>query len=403
MADIKPKEVIEPKDLSWAEAQLMGDATTKSPLWLAKGAPLGQTFRVLWRYVPVRAVFVLLALAAASYFFFTTRGIWITFLLALLTALLAQPLVHFSRLHLRTRWPGVALFVLGLFMLLGLFSALIVGLVGQLSSFVGELPELIDTATALSTQFPGYLQRLALPAQLTDIISTSYQSLGGALNRLSERLLMRLQSLVTSGQVVGGVSVVVGDTVQFFAYLAMTLYLIVDLPKVQRSFRNAVPLPYQGVASDLGGKLEHAVAGYFRGQLVVALFVGVVVGIGLAILGVPLALALGFLSAVFNLVPYLGVVISIVPALLLASGISFWHVVGVLALFTVANQLETHLLSPLILGRSTRLHPVTVIMAILLGAGLFGLLGAVFAVPAAAFAKLVYEDYYLDSRLYQQG
>ena len=300
MADIKPKEVTEPKDLSWAEAQLMGDATTKSPLWLAKGAPLGQTFRVLWRYVPIRAVIVLLALVAASYFFFTTRGIWITFLLALLTALLAQPLVHFSRLHLRTRWPGVALFVLGLFMLVGLFSALIVGLVGQLSSFVGELPDLIDTATALSTQFPGYLQRLALPSQLTDIITTSYQSLGGALNRLSERLLMRLQGLLTSGQVVGGVSVVVGDTVQFFAYLAMTLYLIADLPKVQRSFRNAVPLPYQGVASDLGGKLEHAVAGYFRGQLVVALFVGTVVGIGLAILGVPLALALGFLSAVFN-------------------------------------------------------------------------------------------------------
>ena len=397
MTDIQ-KELLEPGS---STKPLV--AQPAKPLWLAKGTPFRETFSVLWCYVPVRMALLLVALVGVGYLVFSTRDVWISFVLALLTALIAQPLVHFSRLYLRTRWPGVALFVLLLFLLLGLFSALLVGLVTQLSDFVSELPDLIESATQLSTQVPSYLRGLALPTQFGSIVSNAYQSLGDVLNRFSERLLGGLESLVTSGQVVGGVSVIVGDAVQFFAYLAMTLYLMADLAKIQRSFRNAVPLPYQNVVSDLGAKLEHAVTGYFRGQLVVALFVGSVVGIGLALLGVPLALGLGFLSAVFNLVPYLGVVISIVPALLLASSGGLWQIVGVLVVFTVANQVETHILSPIVLGRSTRLHPVTVIIAILLGASLFGLLGAIFAVPIVAFLKLVYEDYYLKSRLYEQG
>jgi predicted PurR-regulated permease PerM len=112
---------------------------------------------------------------------------------------------------------------------------------------------------------------------------------------------------------------------------------------------------------------------------------------------------LGFLAGVFNLVPYLGVVIAITPSLLLALSQGWGQVLGVLVVFVAANQFEAHLLSPLVLARATQLHPATVIVAILLGASLLGLWGAVLAVPAAAFLKLVYSDYYLTSCLYKEG
>ncbi len=107
----------------------------------------------------------------------------------------------------------------------------------------------------------------------------------------------------------------------------------------------------------------------------------------------PLALSLGFLAGLFNLVSYLGVIISTLPALLLAAGVGGWQVLGVLGV-VAANQLETYILSPIILSRSTQLHPAAIIIAILIGASLRGIVGALVAVPLVAFLKLLYEDYY---------
>ncbi|MCL6569755.1 MAG: AI-2E family transporter, partial [Meiothermus silvanus] len=127
------------------------------------------------------------------------------------------------------------------------------------------------------------------------------------------------------------------------------------------------------------------------------------IGVGLALVGVPLAGGLGLLAGVFNLIPYVGVIVSTVPALLLAATVGWPTVLLTLLVVWLTNQLEGHLLSPRILGSTTNLHPVTVIAAILIGASLFGLLGALLMVPTAAFAKILIQDYYLKSRLYEEG
>ena len=362
-----------------------------------------QAFNTLWQSSALRVIVALVLLALLLFFFYYTRGVWITFLLAFLLAYLVQPLMTFAERRLRARWVGTLLFLLGFFLFLGILSALIAGLVAQVSSFVEDLPELITTVEEASENLPGLLSRAAIPGVLVNIINNAYQSVGSLLENLSEQFLTWLQNIFISGEVVGGVTVIIGDVVQFFAFLAITIYLVGALPRVQKSFAQAVPLPYRTLAADLSGKLEHSVGGYFRGQIIIALIIGVLTGVGFALLGLPLALLLGFLAGVFNLVPYLGVVVATVPALLLAAGMGWWQVLGVLIVVTVANQLETHIFSPLILGRTTELHPVTVILAILIGARLFGLLGAIFAVPTAAFLKLVYEDYYFKSRLYREG
>jgi predicted PurR-regulated permease PerM len=146
--------------------------------------------------------------------------------------------------------------------------------------------------------------------------------------------------------------------------------------------------------------INQAVGGYVRGQLIVSALVGILVGLGLAILGIPLALALGFLSAIFNIVPYLGVVISITPALLLAAQFGLGKVALVMLVFGLANQIEAQFLSPNILGRSTNLHPITIIVAILCGAALGGMVGMLLAVPSAALLKLLIRKYWLGSSLH---
>jgi predicted PurR-regulated permease PerM len=119
--------------------------------------------------------------------------------------------------------------------------------------------------------------------------------------------------------------------------------------------------------------------------------------------GVPLAASLGFLAGVFNLIPFVGVIVSGVPALLLAATGGLAKVFLAFLVLWLANQLEGNLFGPLIVGRATRLHPVTAIAAILVGASLLGLWGALLGVPAAAFLKVLLEDYYRQSRFYREG
>ena len=109
------------------------------------------------------------------------------------------------------------------------------------------------------------------------------------------------------------------------------------------------------------------------------------------------------MAAIFNLVPYLGPIIGVTPAILLGFTISPLHALFAIIVFLVANQIEGNVFGPIILSKSTNLHPVTVLLSILAGAGIFGLLGALFAVPIVAFLKLIIDDYLLKSPAYQEN
>src|SRR5690606_32301227 len=152
-----------------------------------------------------------------------------------------------------------------------------------------------------------------------------------------------------------------------------------DYPRFMAQFRRFVPTRYHGVVGEIAEKADVAVGGYLRGQLMITAILGLFVWIGLTILGVPLATAIAFLAAVFNLVPYLGPVIGAVPAVLLGLTVSPLTALLAIVVFVVANQLEGNVLSPLVLSRATNLHPLTVLLAIMTGLGLFGLVGALLA------------------------
>ena len=362
-----------------------------------------QAFVAVWRNVYVR-VFVALVLATLTgLFLWQTRHVCFLSLAAFLIAYLVHPLLAWSQRRFHAPWLGLALFFLALALMLGLIAWLVYGLVEQVVQFSQTLPELLRTVTGNAADVPQIIQTLPLPASLQPQLVDAYRAAVGQLENLTSGLLNGLESFVVGGGLVGSLTAITNSLIDGFALLALTVYVLLSLPQVTRFLVQVFPKPYQPTARDVMGKFERAVGGYFRGQLAIASTVGVLVGLGLYLLGVPLALSLGFLAGVFNLVPYLGVIVSTVPAMLLAATVGGWQVLGVLGVVTAANQLETHVLSPLILGRSTELHPAAVIVAILLGASLGGIWGALLAVPLAAFAKLLYEDYYQKSRFYEEG
>ena len=227
----------------------------------------------------------------------------------------------------------------------------------------------------------------------------------GILARASEGINTLLEKLVSEGPnvLMAGATNILSTTVQVFLILIVSAYFLYDFPRFALSFNRIIPVHLRPKYVDLTKKADQAVGGYLRGQLLITVLLGFMIWVGLSIAGVPLALAISFLAAIFNLVPYLGPIVGVIPAVLFGFTVSPLTAIIAVLIFFAANQIEGYILAPLILSRSVKLHPLTVLLAILVGIGLLGLLGAILAVPVAAFGKLVVNEYVLSSPLYDDA
>ncbi len=360
-------------------------------------------FATLWRNPLVKVLAALVALAVLAWFLFVTRAVWFIVVTAFVLAYLLYPVVAWSRGRFRARWVGMVVSVLAVLVVAGAFGLLFYDLFRQLSRLPDELPGLIQRATTVTQSVPGVIQQAPLPPAVKSALSGAYGTVRAQLSHWASRFLEAFATFVTGGGLFHTVRTIVGDLVRLLGLLALSVYLLADFPRIVRSLRLVAPRPYQPLIADLIAKFEHAVGGYFRGQLIVAAIVGALTGVGLMVLHVPLALSLAFLGGLFDLVPYLGPIVAVTPALLLAAPGGWWTLLGVVAVYTVAIQLESHVLGPLVLSRTVKLHPTTVVVALLLGLRLGGALGALLAVPLMGFVKLLFTEYYLKSRFYREG
>jgi predicted PurR-regulated permease PerM len=171
----------------------------------------------------------------------------------------------------------------------------------------------------------------------------------------------------------------------------MAFYLLVDLPRLKRGTMALVPPARRQEITGLMDRIGQAVGGFFRGQLLVALFVGVASSIGLWAIGLPFWLLVGMVAGVFNLVPLVGPFIGGALAVIIAliDGQPLTALWAALVLLAV-QQIDNHLISPNVMGRTVQLHPVVVMLALLVGASFAGLFGMLVIVPLVAVAKIVF-------------
>ncbi|MCS7063794.1 MAG: AI-2E family transporter [Methylacidiphilales bacterium] len=191
----------------------------------------------------------------------------------------------------------------------------------------------------------------------------------------------------------------VGLALGFLLVPVYVFYLLVEKESIESRWRDFVPWRETMWGKELVWVIEQ-VHGYlvtfFRGQVVVAFIVGVLTAVGLTLIGLPYALLFGVVCGILSIVPYLGVVVSIIPALILA-WVNTEHWVQpclVVAVFGVVQFVEGIFISPRVLGNRTGLHPMTVIVAILVWSQILpGLLGAILAIPLTATLRVVLYRY----------
>lgn len=322
-------------------------------------------------------------------------------LISYTVAYLMNPLAVALEKRRFNRLAAVMIMLLVFGAVIGLTVLLIIAVINQIAQLLTNLPAWI---TQLNNWALDLLARYADNPMFADIQRQATEAVQGLATQATQAAVPLVQNLLAPGGVVLSSVLSVGNVlVQILLILVLSIYMITSFDKVGLTLLRLLPRKWQPEALDLSEDVSKAVGGYLRGQLLISLFVGVFVTVGLTLLGIPNALAIGFLAGALNIVPYLGPIVATVPAVMLALPLGVWYAVGALLVFVMANQIEGYFLSPKILGDSTDLHPITVILALLIGLALFGLVGAIVAVPIAALGKLLLRRYYYNSDFYKNG
>lgn len=342
---------------------------------------------------------VLLATAVVLtliWLFSTTGSLLAPFVLALVLAYALDPLV--DRLERPRRVPRV-LAIVGLTLpALGILAALIFlaipAAVEQLGEVLQQVPLFARRLASFVENAQERLLRVDIPLVDEEELLQRLRSVDSAavVSFLEERREALAQQVWAGVLGVGrGISTVV--TVLGYVVLTpvLTFYLLRDWDRITAALAGLIPEERRDAVVSLARDYDDLLSRYLRGQITVALTVGAITGTGLWLARFPYAGTLGLIVAIFSVVPYLGLVLSLIPAVFIAlvSGSVGVSLLKVAVVYGVAQGLEGAVISPRIVGESVGLHPVWVVLALAVGGFFFGFVGLLIAVPAAAAIKLL--------------
>lgn len=222
---------------------------------------------------------------------------------------------------------------------------------------------------------------------------------------LSSRVTKYLTSTVSSITTV--VSTVTTIVIGLITMPFILFYLLKDGHRLPAYLAKFVPTKGRASFLQVLTEINTQVSNYIRGQLTVAFFVAVMFAIGYGLIGLKFALTLGIAAGILNLIPYLGSFLAMVPSVVIAMVISPWMLVKVLIVFVIEQTIEGRVISPLVLGSSLAIHPVTILIVLLAAGKIFGLMGVIFGIPGYAILKVLithlFAWYQEQSGLYDTG
>ncbi|WP_019625501.1 AI-2E family transporter [Thioalkalivibrio sp. ALJT] len=329
-----------------------------------------------WSTVTLAALVGLLVVGGVLYLL---APILTPFVVAVLIGYLFNPLV--SRLAPRIRGSRtlatVLVFLLVMLALAAVVLLLIPLAIAQFERLALALPELLawfdqQVRPLLEDRAGEHLPALDAAA-LQALVTEHWREAGG----LAGGTLQWIGSS-TGALLLGVLNLVLVPVVSF--------YLLRDWPRFQQGLRDLLPQAWRPAVLGLAQESDATLAAFLRGQLLVMLALGFFYAVALTLVGVEMGLAIGLIAGVVSFIPYVGVIVGVLlaGAMALFQGDGWSLLLVVLAVFAVAQVLESMVLTPWLVGDRTGLHPVAVIFAVLAGGQLFGFFGVLLALPVAA-------------------
>ncbi len=340
-----------------------------------------------------QVVLVLGAAAVVGVVLYLARGALSPFVVGLLLVyLLDRPVTALARLGL-PRILGIPLVYA--VVIVALFEALrltLVPLVEQAQSFGRELPRLLGALDEQLRRLGELYRGLDLPPEVRQAIDAAVADVGAALLRLDPTALL---------PVFGSLAAFVASLFGYLVIPVWVFYVLLDPRALGDGFRRALPPSWRADAAAVGEIVRRVFGQWVRAQLILGAIVGLATYAGLLALGALIdpvlaryALLLALVAGTLELLPVIGPIISAIPGLLVGATAGLEPMLAVLLLYLVVQQVENHLLVPKIQGTAVELHPALVIVAIVVGAAVGGLLGAVLSLPIAATGRNVYRYFF---------
>lgn len=329
-----------------------------------------------------RTVLVVFGVLVAAYI--TIRLLWISrhvltwVFIALFLTLALNPAVDWLERRLGRR--GAATAIVFVMVLIG------VALIGWL--FV---PILVDQVNSFAQKVPDYLDDLTKGRGRLGFLQEKYHLVDRARDALDEGGASKLFGL--SGTALAIAKGVVNAVLATVTIIFLTIFMLLEGRNWVERFFSLLKPESRPRWQRVGHDIYRTVGGYVTGNLAISLIAGTLTAIVLAIMGVPFAIALGLVVGILDLIPLAGATI----AAIIVGAVAFLHSIPagivVIVFFIVYQQIENHILQPVVYGRTVQLSPLVVLISVLIGAELAGVLGALAAIPVAGAIQVVFLDW----------
>lgn len=311
--------------------------------------------------------------------------IFVLLLLSLAIAFLLTPLVNFLDRFLPRVLATLLAYALMIAILGGLSYALVFSLIQQVLTFQDTVINFFNNLPQQYNSVIKFLTQNGIPQS----------NINDALNQIKAQATSFATSLATNALNI--VFIVTNTLIDIIIILVMSFYFTLDGEHIRNSLMSIVPERYKKSVELFEESLNRVVGNYIRGQLTLAVIIGIMAGVGCAFLGLrSYALIIGVLAFIFETIPMVGPALASIPAILISLLLpapfprTFW----ILIYFVCVQAVESNILGPRIVGHAVGLHPVASLLALIIGAQLFGAFGALLATPIVAAAWVVVSSLY---------
>lgn len=297
---------------------------------------------------------------AIFYIFYSVRDILIWFIFALIISVLFNPIIDFLQKRRIPRTIAVIIVYVGTFGILSFLIYLIIPLfVSETQMFLKSFPEYFEKISP-------FLRGLGL--QAFENIESFLRAIGTTLERMADNIF-------------GALFAIFGGVFATLFVIITAIFLSLEGKSVEKGLLLLFPKRYEAQVLDVWGRCQKKVAGWFGARLIACLFVGVLSYVLLMLTNVKYPFTLAMFAGVFNFIPYIGPLLTGIVFFLVIFPADMFKSVFVLIVFIIIQQLENSILTPILMKKFVGLPPALVLLSLVVGGSLWGLLGAILAIP----------------------
>lgn len=342
--------------------------------------------------ISLSGVLVVFAAISAAIIGWQLRGLLLLVMISVVLACSIAPIVGWAERYKIPRWVSALLTYIAIIStLVGVILLIGPTVLDQLQLLVRQLPLLLRRGI---TQVEAWLlvlndNRPDFTTQIFDQLDV--QAIAAWAIRSTRQVALRSFNLTTD---------ILGTLLSLVLAIFISGYMLADSKTLTTNFIRLLPEPWSQTVSDSLPTIGDRIGSYIRGRLIVSATLALVTSIGLPFLGLrDFAIGLGAIAGVTNLVPFLGPILGAIPALIVAIPLGGWPVLWVIIFYAVIQNIETYILDPLLVGNSVGVHPLYQLLAVLGGAQVLGIVGALVVPPWVAGSAVLLENLYLQPKL----